>query len=164
LWPELKPRAPQERVQLLVAGASPSVLRTSARHADVWHAIGTPAFLREKIAALRAAEREVGRSGRPVETTVNLMATVSEDEAALAAVRERLAKAAPTLGAERAQKNVALPGDTDPTGMFVGRPDELAQHVARYAAAGVDRVILATPKPFTRDALARLARAAGRDA
>jgi alkanesulfonate monooxygenase SsuD/methylene tetrahydromethanopterin reductase-like flavin-dependent oxidoreductase (luciferase family) len=162
LWPELRPRAPQERVRLLVAGASPSVLRIAAKYADAWHAIGTPAFLAEKIAALRTAEKEVGRAaGRPVETTVNLMATVSEDEAVLAAVRERLAKAAPTRGSERAQKNVAVPGDSDPTGMFVGRPQELGRHVARYADAGVDRVILATPKPFTREALALLARAAG---
>jgi alkanesulfonate monooxygenase SsuD/methylene tetrahydromethanopterin reductase-like flavin-dependent oxidoreductase (luciferase family) len=161
LWPELRPRAPQDRVRLLVAGASPSLLRIAAKYADAWHAIGTASFVAEKIAALRTAEREVGRAERPVETSVNLMATVSEDDARLAALREHLAKAAPTLGSERAQKSVALPGDPDPTGMFVGRPEQLRQQVARYAAAGVDRVILATPKPFTREALALLARSAG---
>lgn len=161
-WSQLRPRAVQEQVRLLVAGASPGLLRIAARHADAWHAIGTPALLAERIAALRDAERAAGRDpARPLETTVNMMATVSGDEAKLAAVRERIVRAGRTPGSERAQNRVALPGDANPSGMFVGRPEELRREIELYAKAGVDRVIFALPRPFSRESLTFLATAAG---
>jgi alkanesulfonate monooxygenase SsuD/methylene tetrahydromethanopterin reductase-like flavin-dependent oxidoreductase (luciferase family) len=159
-WPGLRPKAPQEHVRLLVAGASPRALRIAARHADAWNGIGTVAYLEERIAALRAAEREVGRTGPPVEATLNLITVLSDDDAGLATIRERMVTASPNRVA-KAQARVALPDEGAANGMFIGRPEDLAAEIARYAAVGVERVILTLPRPFRPGAVRSLAEAAG---
>jgi alkanesulfonate monooxygenase SsuD/methylene tetrahydromethanopterin reductase-like flavin-dependent oxidoreductase (luciferase family) len=159
-WPGLKPRPPQEHVRMLVAGASPGALRIAARHADAWNGIGTVAYMADRIAALRAAEREVGRTGPPVEATLNAITVLSDDDAFLAGVRERMVTASPNRVA-RAQARVALPEEGPANGMFIGRPEDLAAELARYEAVGVDRVILTLPRPFEPARVELLARAAG---
>jgi alkanesulfonate monooxygenase SsuD/methylene tetrahydromethanopterin reductase-like flavin-dependent oxidoreductase (luciferase family) len=160
-WPTLAPRAPQPAVRLLVAGASPRALRIAARHADAWNGIGTVAYLADRIAALRAAEAEVGRDGRPpVEATLNLISVLSDDHAVLARVRERMVTASPNRVA-KAQARVALPEEGEANGMFIGRPEDLAGEIARYEAVGVERVVLTLPRPFAPEAVELLARAAG---
>lgn len=159
-WAGLRPRPPQGRVRLLVAGASPRVIKIAARHADAWHAIGTPALIAERIGALRAAERDAGRTA-PTEATVNLIARLSDDEAELESLRRALAAASASPSDERAQARVALPAESGEPPVFVGRPSRLRDEIDRYSQAGVDRVILALPRPFSAQGLAELAHAAG---
>jgi alkanesulfonate monooxygenase SsuD/methylene tetrahydromethanopterin reductase-like flavin-dependent oxidoreductase (luciferase family) len=159
-WPALRPRPAQEAVRLLVAGASPRSLRIAARHADAWNGIGTVAYLADRIAALRAAESEVGRAGPPVEATLNLISVLSDDDAFLARTRERMVSASPNRVAT-AQARVALPEEGAANGMFIGRPEDLAAEIARYGAVGVERVILTLPRPFEPDRVRTLAAAVG---
>jgi alkanesulfonate monooxygenase SsuD/methylene tetrahydromethanopterin reductase-like flavin-dependent oxidoreductase (luciferase family) len=159
-WPGLRPKPPQQQVRLLVAGASPRALRIAARHADAWNGIGTVGYIEDRIGALRAAEGEVGRRGPPVEATLNLISVLSDDDASLAKVRERMVTASPNRVA-KAQARVALPDEGAANGMFIGRPEDLAPEIARYGAVGVERVILTLPRPFRPEAVEDLARAAG---
>jgi alkanesulfonate monooxygenase SsuD/methylene tetrahydromethanopterin reductase-like flavin-dependent oxidoreductase (luciferase family) len=159
-WATIDPRPLQQPAPVLVAGASPAALRIAARHAVAWNGLGTPAYMADRIAALRAAEIEVGRAGPPVEATLNLIAVLADDAVTLEKVRARLATTAVTRVA-KAQARMALPTEADAPGMFVGRPSELRDEIARYAAVGVQRVILTLPRPFSASALESLARSAG---
>jgi len=159
-WAALRPRAPQERVRMLVAGASPAALRIAARYADAWNGIGTVAYMADRIAALRAAEAEVGRTDPPVEATVNAITVLSDDDRFLASVRERMITASPNRVA-KAQARVALPSEGAANGMFIGRPEALAAELARYEEVGVQRLILTLPRPFKPETVQLLAQAAG---
>ena len=56
---------------------------------------------------------------------------------------------------------MTLPGEDPTAGVYIGSPDGLKDRLADYEAVGIQRVMLTTPRPFTRAALERLARAAG---
>jgi alkanesulfonate monooxygenase SsuD/methylene tetrahydromethanopterin reductase-like flavin-dependent oxidoreductase (luciferase family) len=159
-WPALRPRPVQPAVRLLVAGASPRAVRIAARHADAWNGIGTVAYMADRIAALRAAEAEVGRAGPPVEATLNLITVLSDDDEFLARTRERMTSASPNRVA-KAQARVALPEEGAANGMFIGHPGDLAAEIARYEAVGVERVILTLPRPFDPERVRALAAAVG---
>lgn len=159
-WATINPRPIQQPAPVLVAGASSAALRIAARHAVAWNGLGTPAYMADRIARLRLAEREVGRSAAPVEATLNLIAVLANDEPALERIRARLAASAVTRLAT-AQARMGLPSEEGASGMFVGFPNELRGEIERYAAVGVQRVILTLPRPFTPDSLELLARSAG---
>jgi alkanesulfonate monooxygenase SsuD/methylene tetrahydromethanopterin reductase-like flavin-dependent oxidoreductase (luciferase family) len=159
-WPALRPPASQPAVRMLVAGASPRALRIAARHADAWNGIGTVAYMEDRIGALRTAEAEVGRTGPPVEATLNAITVLSDDDEYLAKVRERMVTASPNRVAT-AQARVALPSEGNANAMFIGHPEDLAAELARYEAVGVERVILTLPRPFKPASVLLLARAVG---
>ncbi|MGE0880714.1 MAG: LLM class flavin-dependent oxidoreductase [Acidimicrobiia bacterium] len=165
LWPQLRPRAPQEHVRMLIAGGSPRVLRMAVRYADGWHVMGTPAFVEAKLAELQATAKATPRERpQPLETTVGVIATLSDDAAVIEMTRKRMAETASQAAAapsnhDRAQGRSAVDGDEYST-VFVGGEDELRRLVQRYRDSGVDRLILSLPKPYSRATLERLARAA----
>ena len=157
-WPKERPVAPRAAPHILVAGASTAAITTAARHADAWNGMGSVGLVASKVAALRAAEKAVGRTlPAPVEATLNLIAMFSEDKGLLEATRKRMADP----GSNRVQASMTLPGEDPTAGVYIGSPDGLKDRLAEYEAVGIQRVMLTTPRPFTRAALERLARAAG---
>lgn len=156
-WPKERPVAPQAAPRILVAGASTAAITTAARYADAWNGMGSVALVTTKVAALRAAEKTVGRTLPPVEATLNLIAMFSDDKGLLEATRKRMADP----GRNRVQASMTLQGEDPAAGVYIGSPDGLKDRLAEYEAAGIQRVMLTTPRPFTRAALERLARAAG---
>jgi alkanesulfonate monooxygenase SsuD/methylene tetrahydromethanopterin reductase-like flavin-dependent oxidoreductase (luciferase family) len=155
------PVPPQRRIPLLVAGASAGALRIAARWAQAWNGSGSPALLADRIAALRAAELEVGRPAGSVQVTAMLQVFVSEDAAEVAARRAALAAAADGPRRPSAQARATLPGEPPGAAGYIGPPEGLAEHLASYERAGVQRIVLSAPRPWDPGKLRLLASAAG---
>lgn len=149
----LRPAPVQPEVPLLVGGASNRAVAIAARWGVRWNATGSPGYLGQRVSRLRQEERRAGRPGS-VEATATVRLLLSDDPAEL----ERLALAvAPTLIETRAQAQRTLPGEDPMSALFVGGPDELPDYIASLAEAGLERVILPLPRPWSADALVRLA-------
>src|SRR5579859_6859448 len=102
--------------------------------------MGTPSYMADRIAHLRAAESSIGRVDAPVTATVNLPAVVSDDDAVIARERERTEAA---TFAPQSQSRRAMPDEgRGATGMYIGRPEQFAAELTRYESAGVEHAIL----------------------
>ena len=66
----LLPRPLQERLPIMIGGAGEKkTLRTVARHADMWNAMGTQEFLRHKVEVLQRHCDDAGRDIAEIEFT-----------------------------------------------------------------------------------------------
>jgi F420-dependent oxidoreductase-like protein len=117
----LDPKPVQERLPILIGGGGPNrTLRIVARYADEWNVWGTPEMLAEKGAVLSQRCEEEGRDPATVHRTAVALLFLIDDPAAARSMRER------DLGR--------------PT--VVGNPEELAEHMRAYSAAGVSEFIV----------------------
>jgi alkanesulfonate monooxygenase SsuD/methylene tetrahydromethanopterin reductase-like flavin-dependent oxidoreductase (luciferase family) len=156
----LRPPPVQPAVPLLVGGASDRAVAIAARWAVRWNATGSPGFLAERVQRLRQEERladDVGsaasRGGVEVTATVRLF--VSDD----AGERDRLERAVrKTLASRRAQASRTIPGEDAMRAVYLGPPAGLPEYMASLGQAGVERVVLPLPRPWSAKALEDLAR------
>src|SRR5581483_253667 len=123
----------------LVGGASDASIDVAARYASRWNVLGAPGFVRDRIEALRAAERRCGRTD-PVEVTVTRMAIFVEDS-------EEFSYPITVNDGPQPQRKYALAGEERQT-MYVGPADGFAEDVQEYAAAGADRIVLPVSAPY----------------
>src|SRR5688500_13141962 len=82
----------QPRMPMLIGGSGPRMLRLTARHADIWNAVGTPdegGALNQRLDAACAAEgRNPASLVRTVSPRINLLASVDAFVDGVAAYRE----------------------------------------------------------------------------
>jgi F420-dependent oxidoreductase-like protein len=158
------PRPVNGSVPVLVGGRGKrKTLRTVARHADIWNAYGTPAELVEHDDVLRAHCVAVGRDHTEIERSVQAKIIVRDSRAeAEAAFARILANNKSIWGGfgrtgEPDRTNRAIFPDPD-SSIWIGNPDELAELIAGYRAAGFGTVIAEMGVPYDRESIERLVR------
>jgi alkanesulfonate monooxygenase SsuD/methylene tetrahydromethanopterin reductase-like flavin-dependent oxidoreductase (luciferase family) len=142
-----QPPPVQKHVPILIGGSGEKkTLRTVARYADMWNAMGPVDVMRHKIEVLRQHCEDVGRDPSQIEFTLGIKATIrdSEDEA------DRVWKAA--------MEHNRTPMDqvADDTTFWNGTAAQLAEKLAPYVELGFHTVISEQPAPYDTETLQRL--------
>ena len=118
------PRPIQERLPIMIGGSGEQkTLRTVARYADMWNAMGPPDFLRHKDEVLRERCVEVGRDEAEIERTVSCKLVIRDD-------RDE---------ARRVWEGQMAHNRTDPAEeryLWLGPPEEIAQEMRACMEAG----------------------------
>jgi alkanesulfonate monooxygenase SsuD/methylene tetrahydromethanopterin reductase-like flavin-dependent oxidoreductase (luciferase family) len=153
----LRPRPVQTAAPLLVAGASDRAVGIAARWGRAWNALGSPEYLRARIALLREEERRAHRSGA-VEVTVTLRLELCETAPEIEG-RADAVRAAPR--ARYAQRASLLPGEDPTRAMYIGPLGGVGDYAASLEEIGVQRAVIPLPRPWDATELRRLARAIG---
>jgi alkanesulfonate monooxygenase SsuD/methylene tetrahydromethanopterin reductase-like flavin-dependent oxidoreductase (luciferase family) len=141
-----EPRPIQARLPIMIGGSGEKkTLRTVARYADLWNAMGSVEMLTHKIEVLRQHCADVGRDPADIEFTLGVKFTIRDS----AAEAERVWKAA--IEANRTPlERVA----TDVT-FWNGTPEELAERLGPYLELGFRTVISEQPAPYDTETLDR---------
>jgi alkanesulfonate monooxygenase SsuD/methylene tetrahydromethanopterin reductase-like flavin-dependent oxidoreductase (luciferase family) len=121
-------------------------LRTVARYADLWNAMGPVDFLRHKVEVLRRHCEDVGRDPSEIEFTLGIKATIRDS----AEEADRVWKAA----MEHNRTPLAEVADDDT--FWNGTPEQLAEKLAPYVELGFRTVISEQPAPYDTETLERL--------
>jgi len=158
----LEPRPVQPRAPLLLAGASPKLLRLTARLARQWVSVSTAAFAGECVRAIEANCARIGRDPSELEFAQSSAFLISDSpaevEAALAARIAGAINGAPGT----AQARTALPGESAEDrargAILVGNARQVREQIQRYVDAGISHFILQTPPPLDADQLERFQR------
>ncbi|MGQ0670094.1 MAG: LLM class flavin-dependent oxidoreductase [Actinomycetota bacterium] len=133
--PAQRPRPPV----WLGSKGGPRSLRLAALYADGWNTVWrwTPEAYEERVReARRICERE-GRDPSTLRLSVGLYAVVGEDEEGVAERFDRLARWMPEVASEVGSVE-AFAADT-----LTGTPEQVLERVHRFAALGVEEIILA---------------------
>jgi alkanesulfonate monooxygenase SsuD/methylene tetrahydromethanopterin reductase-like flavin-dependent oxidoreductase (luciferase family) len=137
----------QERLPIMIGGSGEKkTLRTVARYADMWNAMGTPELMRHKIDVLRQHCEAVGRDIGEIEFTLGIKATIRDSEAEA----DKVWKAAMEHN-RTPMANV----ESDVT-FWNGTPEQLAERLAPYVELGFHTVISEQPAPYDTESLERL--------
>ena len=145
-----EPRPVQPRLPILIGGSGKTkTLRTTARYADVWNAYGSPERFEELGAVLKERCAEVGRDPASIERTATTHTVIRDTpEAALEVWQEaaRIHDLEGKLGSDGSDRGLT----------FGGPPAAFADVVQRYAAAGLDEVIVVFRSPFDLETMERI--------
>jgi alkanesulfonate monooxygenase SsuD/methylene tetrahydromethanopterin reductase-like flavin-dependent oxidoreductase (luciferase family) len=142
-----QPPPVQQHVPILIGGSGEKkTLRTVARYADMWNAMGPVDVMRHKIEVLRQHCEDVGRDPSEIEFTLGIKATIrdSEDEA------DRVWKAA------MEHNRTPLERVADDTTFWNGTAAQLAEKLAPYVELGFHTVISEQPAPYDHETFERL--------
>jgi alkanesulfonate monooxygenase SsuD/methylene tetrahydromethanopterin reductase-like flavin-dependent oxidoreductase (luciferase family) len=137
----------QGRLPIMIGGSGEKkTLRTVARHADMWNAMGPVEKMAHKVDVLRDHCDVVGRDITEIEFTLGVKATI-RDSAAEADRVWRAAMEHNRTPLERVQKD-----DT----FWNGTPEEIAERLAPYVELGFGTIISEVPAPYDVETLERL--------
>jgi alkanesulfonate monooxygenase SsuD/methylene tetrahydromethanopterin reductase-like flavin-dependent oxidoreductase (luciferase family) len=143
----LAPLPLQRRLPIMIGGSGErKTLRTVAKYADMWNAMGPVDVMRHKIEVLREHCAAVGRDASEIEFTLGIKATIrdTEEEAI------RVWKAA----MEHNRTPLSdLEGDST---FWTGTPEMLAEWLVPYVELGFRTVISEQPAPYDTETLERL--------
>ena len=140
------PHPIQRRLPIMIGGAGEKkTLRTVARHADLWNAMGPVEVLRHKIDVLRGHCADAGRDPSEIEFTLGVKLTIRDS----VAEAERVWRAA--MEANRTPFERVAGDDT----FWNGSPEELAERLAPYIELGFRTVISEQPAPYDTETLDR---------
>jgi alkanesulfonate monooxygenase SsuD/methylene tetrahydromethanopterin reductase-like flavin-dependent oxidoreductase (luciferase family) len=139
----LRPRPVQRPVPLLVAGASDKSIAIAARWAAIWHCVGSPAYLAERMERLRLEEANAGRPEGSVQVlarlTFEVVTDAGEAELRREVVRQR------SLASGGAQRRSWAEGEDPGAATYVGPLEGLRPRLAAYEKVGVSQVYLPLP-------------------
>jgi alkanesulfonate monooxygenase SsuD/methylene tetrahydromethanopterin reductase-like flavin-dependent oxidoreductase (luciferase family) len=121
-------------------------LRTVAKYADMWNAMGTVEVMRHKIEVLRRHCEEVGRDPAEIEFTLGIKATIRDS----AEAADRVWKAA------MEHNRTPLSEVEDDNTFWNGTPEHLAERLAPYVELGFRTVISEQPAPYDLETFERL--------
>jgi alkanesulfonate monooxygenase SsuD/methylene tetrahydromethanopterin reductase-like flavin-dependent oxidoreductase (luciferase family) len=137
----------QPHLPIMIGGSGEKkTLRTVARYADLWNAMGPVDFLRHKVEVLRRHCEDVGRDLSEIEFTLGIKATIRDS----AEEADRVWKAA----MEHNRTPLAEVADDDT--FWNGTPEQLAEKLAPYVELGFRTVISEQPAPYDTETLERL--------
>jgi alkanesulfonate monooxygenase SsuD/methylene tetrahydromethanopterin reductase-like flavin-dependent oxidoreductase (luciferase family) len=142
----LLPRPIQERLPIMIGGSGEKkTLRTVARHADQWNAMGSVEKLTHKVEVLRGHCADAGRNFDDIELTVGCKPIIRHTaEAAQALWRELMAN-------NRTPMADVLDDDT----FWVGTPELVAERMSERKALGFHTFLAEIPAPFDDETLDR---------
>ena len=137
----------QRRLPIMIGGSGEKkTLRTVAKYADLWNAMGPLDVMRHKIEVLRQHCEDVGRDPAAIEYTLGIKATIRDS----AAEADRVWKAA--MEHNRTPMSDVADDDT----FWNGTADQLAEKLAPYVELGFRTVISEQPAPYDVETFERL--------
>jgi alkanesulfonate monooxygenase SsuD/methylene tetrahydromethanopterin reductase-like flavin-dependent oxidoreductase (luciferase family) len=137
----------QARLPIMIGGSGEKkTLRTVARYADMWNAMGTPEVLRHKVEVLRRHCEDVGRDIAEIEFTLGIKATIRDSEAEAVRVWKSLIE----------HNRTPLADVEDDTTFWVGTPEQLAEKLGPYVELGFHTIISEQPAPYDAESIDRL--------
>jgi alkanesulfonate monooxygenase SsuD/methylene tetrahydromethanopterin reductase-like flavin-dependent oxidoreductase (luciferase family) len=142
-----QPPPVQPHLPIMIGGSGEKkTLRTVARYADLWNAMGSIEVLRHKIEVLHGHCEAVGRDPSAIEFTLGLKATIRDS----AAEADRVWKAA------MEHNRTPLSDVADDQTFWNGTPEQLAEKLAPYVELGFHTAISEQPAPYDTETLERL--------
>jgi alkanesulfonate monooxygenase SsuD/methylene tetrahydromethanopterin reductase-like flavin-dependent oxidoreductase (luciferase family) len=137
----------QRHLPIMIGGSGEKkTLRTVARYADMWNAMGPIDVMRHKIEVLQQHCDDVGRDISEIEFTLGIKATIRDS----AEEADRAWKAA--LEHNRTPMS-RVEGDTT---FWNGTPEQLADRLAPYVDLGFGTIISEQPAPYDIETFERL--------
>jgi len=137
----------QSRLPIMIGGSGErKTLRTVARYADMWNAMGPVDVMRHKIEVLRQHCEDVGRDPAEIEFTLGIKATIRDS----AEEADRVWKAA------MEHNRTPLSRVEDDDTFWNGTPEQLAEKVGPYFEMGFRTAISEQPAPYDTETLERL--------
>jgi len=141
-----QPLPVQPHLPIMIGGSGEKkTLRTVARYADMWNAMGPVDFVAHKVEVLREHCDAVGRDIGEIEFTLGLKFTIRDTEAEA----DRVWKAA------MAHNKTPLTDVADDETFWKGTPEQLADRLRPYVALGFKTVISEQPAPYDVETLER---------
>ena len=136
----------QRRLPIMIGGSGEKkTLRTVARYADMWNAMGTEELMRHKIDVLHEHCAAVGRDPSEIEFTLGVKFTIRDSKAEAERVwREAMA-----------HNKTPLSDLEDDDTFWNGSPEELADRLRPYVEMGFRTVISEQPAPFDEETFER---------
>jgi alkanesulfonate monooxygenase SsuD/methylene tetrahydromethanopterin reductase-like flavin-dependent oxidoreductase (luciferase family) len=133
-------------MQIMIGGSGEKkTLRTVAKYADLWNAMGPLELMAHKVDVLKRHCDDVGRDIAEIEFTLGVKLTLrdTKEEA------ERVWRAA--MEYNRTPMSEVEDDDT----FFNGSPEQLAEHLRPYVDLGFRTVITEQPAPYDEETLER---------
>jgi len=140
------PRPVQAHLPIMVGGTGErKTLRTVAKYADQWNAMGTVETLRRKVDVLREHCAAVGREAAEIEFTLGVKLTIRNTEAEAVQVWE----------AAMAHNRTPMADVTDDVTFLNGSPEQIAERLRPYVQLGFRTIISEQPAPYDVETLER---------
>jgi alkanesulfonate monooxygenase SsuD/methylene tetrahydromethanopterin reductase-like flavin-dependent oxidoreductase (luciferase family) len=141
-----QPPPVQARLPIMIGGSGEKkTLRTVAKYADLWNAMGTLELMAHKVEVLRGHCEAVGRDISQIEFTLGVKLTIRDSKAEA----ERVWKAAMEHNRTPLSN---LEGDTT---FWNGSSEEIADRLRPYVDLGFTTVISEQPAPYDTETFER---------
>jgi alkanesulfonate monooxygenase SsuD/methylene tetrahydromethanopterin reductase-like flavin-dependent oxidoreductase (luciferase family) len=142
----LLPPPIQPHLPILIGGSGEKkTLRTVARHADIWNAMGTAEFLGHKLDVLHRHCDEAGRDPAEIVLTAGCKPVI----------RTTAEEAQRAWEAQMAHNRTPLADVLDDDTFWVGTPELIAERMAERKALGFHTFLAEMPAPFDDETLER---------
>jgi len=136
----------QPRLPIMIGGSGEKkTLRSVAKYADMWNAMGPVDLMRRKVEVLREHCEAVGRDVDEIEFTLGVKFTIRDSRAEAVRVRE----------AAMAHNRTPAEDIADDDTFWEGSPEELAERLLPYVELGFTTIISEHPAPFDVETLER---------
>src|SRR3954447_26069989 len=141
------PAPVQRHLPIMIGGSGEKkTLKTVARYADLWNAMGPVDVMRHKIEVLRQHCADVGRDPSQIEFTLGIKATIRDSEA----------EAVKVWKAAMEHNRTPLTDLEDDDTFWNGTAEQLAERLAPYVELGFRTIISEQPAPYDDETLERL--------
>ncbi len=142
----LLPAPIQKRLPIMIGGSGEKkTLRTVARHADMWNAMGTPEFLRHKVEVLQRHCDDAGRDIAEIEFTGGCKPII----------RSTAEEARRVWEAQMAHNRTPMADVLDDATFWVGTPEDIAAKMSDIKALGFNTFLGELAAPFDDETLER---------
>ena len=142
----LVPPPVQAHLPIMIGGSGEKkTLRSVARYADMWNAMGVPEVLERKVAILREHCEREGRDFAEIELTCGCKPVIRSTEAEARRVWE----------AQMAHNRTPLSDVIDDDTFWVGTPEQVASEMIARRALGFDTFIAELAAPFDDETMDR---------
>ena len=136
----------QSRLPIMIGGSGEKkTLRTVAKYADMWNAMGPLEVMRHKIEVLGEHCAAVGRDIADIEFTLGVKFTI----------RDSKAEADRVWHEAMAHNRTPMANVEDDSTFWNGTPEELADKLRPYVELGFTTVISEQPAPYDQETLER---------
>jgi len=142
----LLPAPIQSHLPIMIGGSGErKTLRSVAKYADMWNAMGSTDKLRHKISVLRTHCEAVGRDFSEIELTVGCKPIIRDTEAEARRVWE----------AQMAHNRTPMADVENDDTFWVGTPEQVAQEMIDRKALGFGTFIAELAAPFDNETIER---------
>jgi alkanesulfonate monooxygenase SsuD/methylene tetrahydromethanopterin reductase-like flavin-dependent oxidoreductase (luciferase family) len=141
-----QPLPVQKRLPIMIGGSGEKkTLRTVARYADMWNAMGPVDVMAHKVDVLRRHCDEVGRDIGEIEFTLGVKVTIRDSKEEADRVWQE----------HMAHNKTPLADVADDTTFWNGTPEQLAERFVPYVKLGFRTAISEMPAPYDVESLER---------
>jgi alkanesulfonate monooxygenase SsuD/methylene tetrahydromethanopterin reductase-like flavin-dependent oxidoreductase (luciferase family) len=136
----------QDRLPIMIGGSGErKTLRSVARYADMWNAMGTAEMLRRKVEVLRRHCDEVGRDFAEIELTAGCKPIIRDTEVEARQLWE----------AQMAHNRTPMDDVLDDDTFWVGTPQQVAQEMIARRELGFTTFIAEMAAPYDDETIER---------